>query len=73
MGASTIVGRCTFSMTAGGREALARAGDAEQGLEPVAPLDPGRERGDRLGLVARGGQIGDELERRHQEDANGGV
>ena len=47
------------------REALARAGDAEQGLEAVAALDPRGERGDRLGLVAGGGEIGDELERGH--------
>ncbi len=55
------------------REALARSGDAEERLEPVAALDPRGERGDGLGLVARGGQIGDELQRRHQVDANGGV
>ena len=49
----------------GGRERLARAGDAEERLEAVAPLDPRDERLDRRGLVARRRQIGHELERRH--------
>ena len=57
----------------GSGEALAGTGDAQQRLEPVAPFDALGERGDRLGLIARGRKIGDELECRHQRDANGGV
>ena len=49
----------------GDRERLPRAGDAEQRLEPVAALDALDERRDRLGLVARGREISDELEIRH--------
>ena len=47
------------------REALARAGDAEERLETVAVLEPVTERGDRLRLIARGLHFGDELEERH--------
>ena len=65
MGASTIVGRWTLLDHPGDRERLARAGDAEQRLVAVAPLDPRRERGDRLGLVAGGLEVGDELELGH--------
>ena len=54
---------------AGDRERLARPGDAEQRLELVAPLDPGDQGRDRLGLVARGREIGDELEVGHPVDA----
>ena len=49
----------------GDREALARAGDAEQRLELVAPLDAVDERRDRLRLVAGRRHVGDELEFRH--------
>ena len=44
---------------------LPRAGDAEQGLEPVAPLDALGEARDGLRLVARGLEVGHHLERRH--------
>ena len=67
------MGRCTFAITAAVVKDFPEPGDAEQGLEAVAPLDARGERGDRLGLVARGGEVGDELERRHRPDANGGV
>ena len=57
----------------GRRERLARAGDAEERLEAVAPLDPRGERFDRRRLVARGRQVGHELERRHARMRNGAV
>ena len=44
----------------GGR--LARAGDAEQGLEALAAVDPGRQRLDRGRLVARRGEVGHDPE-----------
>ena len=47
------------------REALARTGDAQQCLEPVAPLEALGERGDRLGLIAGRREVGDELEVGH--------
>src|SRR4029077_8743312 len=50
----------------GYRETLARAGDAEQGLELVAPGHALDERVDRLGLITRGRHLGDELEFRHR-------
>ena len=45
--------------------ALAAAGDAQQRLEAVAPLDARRQLPDGLGLVARRFEVGDDLERRH--------
>ena len=48
---------------------LARPGDAEEGLEAVAPLDALGQRGDGLGLVAGRLEVGDDLER----GARGGV
>ncbi len=45
--------------------ALARAGDAEQRLEAVAPLDALGQLLDGRGLVAGGLEVGDDLERRH--------
>ena len=45
--------------------ALARAGDAEQRLEPVAGLDARGELLDGLGLIAGGREFGDQTERRH--------
>ena len=68
-----MVGRCTFSMTAAIVKLLP---------DPVMPSRvwkrsprsiPAESARDRVGLVARGGQIGDELQCRHQLDANGGV
>ena len=41
---------------------LAGPGDAEQGLVLVAALEPGGQLGDGLGLVAGGGEGGDDLE-----------
>ena len=73
MGASTIVGRCTCAITAAVVKHLP---------EPVMPSRvwkrsprsmPVGERGDRLGLVARGREVGDELEGRHRADGNGAV
>ncbi len=50
---------------AGDGEGLARPGDAQQSLEPVAGLDAPGQRVDGRRLVAGGGEIGDKLERRH--------
>ena len=47
------------------RGALARAGDAEEGLEALPALDAFGERGDGLGLVAGRLEIGYDLEGRH--------
>ncbi len=47
------------------RGALARPGDAEEGLEAVAPRDALGQRFDRGRLVARGLEVGHHLERRH--------
>ena len=47
------------------RRALAAAGDAEEGLEPVAALDAFRELLDGMRLVASGFEVGDDRERRH--------
>ena len=49
----------------GDRERLPRARDAEQRLEPVAARHALDERSDRLGLVAGGREISDELEIGH--------
>src|SRR5205807_4712800 len=43
--------------------ALAAPGDAQEGLEAVAPLDPLGQSRDRAGLVAGGGEVRDDLER----------
>ena len=48
-----------------GGEGLPGTRDAEQGLEPVAPLDSPRQCLDGCRLVAGGRQVGDELERGH--------
>ncbi len=45
--------------------ALAAAGDAEQRLEAIAPLDALAQRGDGRGLVPCGLEVGDDPERRH--------
>ena len=52
----------------GNRGALARAGDAEEGLEALPALDAFGERGDGLGLVARRLEIGYDLEGRHPKN-----
>ena len=46
--------------------ALPAPGDAQQGLEPVAPVDPLGQRLDGLGLVSGGLEVADDLERRHR-------
>jgi hypothetical protein len=50
---------------AGDRERLARPRDAQERLEATARLDALGEIGDRAGLVAGGGELGDQLELRH--------
>src|SRR5262249_61867634 len=57
----------------GDRERLPRPGDAEERLEPVAPLDAGHESFDRLGLVARGRERANGCEGGHRSDGTGGV
>src|SRR5207249_4444194 len=52
--------------------ALARAGDAEQGLEAVAPVDALGQRGDGLGLIARRLELAHHLERTHGSIVMGG-
>ena len=56
----------------GDRERLPRAGDPEQRLVPLAVLEPLHQGGDRLGLVARGREIGDQLELGHRPRVPGG-
>ena len=55
------------------REALARTRDAEQRLEAIAVLDPFDQGFDRLGLIARRLEIGDELELGHEVERTGRV
>ncbi len=50
------------------RGALARTGDAEEGLEALPAFDAFGERGDGLGLVAGRLEIGYDLEGRHPQD-----
>src|SRR5690606_38207282 len=54
------------------RGALARAGDAEQGLEPLPRREPLAQPGDGRRLVAGGLEVGDESEVRHGGDATAG-
>ena len=63
-GERTSVGLAVVGDDVRQRHRLARPGDAEQRLVPVAPLEPRRQLGDGLGLVAGGLEGGDDLETR---------
>ena len=63
------MGFCTCSIVQAMVALLPEPGDAQQRLEPVAPVDALRQGRDGVGLVARGREVGHHPEGGHPVDA----